>query len=316
MSNNMISYNYLRGLNQANYKQVDAMQRMYSQHGRLLRPSDNPVDTVLDMRHKISLTLNEQYTANNDAAISWMDLTHDSMDGVTNILHRVKELVIEAAKPSPQIAHDAIAEEITALTRQIMEIGNTTLGDRHIFAGQNDRAQAPYYLAEAGQTLPDGTTAAVDTVVYTGDDHKVSIVIDPGSTNPAYDSVNLTGNQVFNNGELFEDLIELRDMLVTGEDAVGTLADYLSGTALENLDKNTDALLASQSFLSAKMSMHHLKTDLLEKSNVQITGNISQMEDMNIADASIAFTIAQTTFNAALSMGSRILPMSLVDFLR
>jgi flagellar hook-associated protein 3 FlgL len=326
MSNNMMTYNYLTSLNQVNYQQRKAMEQIYTPHGRLPRPSANPVDTVLDMRYKINLALNEQYTTNNDSAMSWMDTTHDTIDGITSIVHRVRELIIEAAKPSPQIAHDAIAEEIDGLIGQIMESGNASLGDRHIFAGQADREEAPFFLQPGDYTNPLAP-APPDRIVYSGDDHKISMVIDAGSVNTSYDSVNITGRELFTSLEadgtqrdLFADLIELRDRLRMGENngpnANSGLAIYLSGDALENLAHNEDNILAKQSFLSAKASMRQLSHDLLKKSNVLINENISQMEDVNIADASIEFNLALTAFNAALSMGARILPMSLVDFLR
>lgn len=310
MSNNMITYNYLSGLNKALYKQTKALSQVLD--GKLTRPSDNPVDTVLDMRYKVNLSTNEQYTKNTDTALSWMNTTHDSMSELDEILQQVRDLVVRAAEPNPQVAYDAVAAEIDELLQQAIQIGNTTLGDRYIFAGQADRGQAPFSLVSAGGTLPDGTTATVDTVVYSGDDNKISMVVNPGSPNPSVDGVNLTGNEVFNNCKFFEDLILIRDTLLAGGDPV----PFLSEDALGRLDEHHDSLLTKQARLSAKVSAYEFGQNLLELANIRITENISKVEDVDIGEATMAFTNAQNAYNAALAVGAKILPMSLVDFLR
>lgn len=315
MSSTMISYNYKTNLNSALYK-LTKMQEQMTKETLLSRPSDNPINTALDMRYKISLYNNNQYTDNTNTAISWMDASHSCMDELTGILHRVRELIIDVAEPTADLAYDAVAAEIDGIINHAIQIANTTMGDRYIFAGQNDRNQEPFYLVPVGSTLPDGTVAAVDTVVYTGDDYKISMVINPGSVVPSQDGVNLTGNEVFNSGKLFEDLIKIRDELrdrPAGQDA---LISFLSNTAIGMIDDDMDFLLASQSRLSAKVSMYNLGQNMLKSAEVGITENISQVKDVDLGMAAINFTIAQNAYNAALSMGAKLLPLSLADFLR
>lgn len=307
MSNNMISQSYLSGLNRALYKQTKAMEQLYTEC-KLNRPSDNPVDTVLDMRYKVSLCTNEQYEKNTDTALSWMNTTHDCMTELNGILQRVQELVISVAKPNPDMAYEAVAAEIDNLIQQALQIGNTTLGDRYIFAGQSDRGGAPF--------IYDATTPP-PSVSYGGDDYKISIVANPGSVNPSLDGVNVTGNELFGNGKFFDDLIKISEAL-KDPSTVGAAdpVQFLSETALGLLADDLDALLTTQSYVSAKVSMYELSKSILESVNIRINDNISKVEDVDIGEASIAFTLAQNCYNAALAVGSKLLPMSLVDFLR
>lgn len=305
MSNNMISQNYLAGLNKALYKQTKAMEQIYTEC-KLNRPSDNPVDTVLDMRYKVNLSANEQYTKNGDTALSWMNTSYDCMTSLDGILQRVQELVISVAKPNPDVAYEAAAAEIDNLIQQAIQLGNTKLGDRYIFAGQSDRENAPFIY-----------DATANTVSYSGDDYKISMVVNPGSATPSLDGVNVTGNELFNGGKFFEDLFKISAALkdpstIPAADPVR----FLSENALAWLADDLDTLLTTQAYLSAKVSMYDLGQSMLESSKIRINESISKVEDVDVGEATIAFTIAQNCYNAALAMGAKLLPMSLVDFLR
>jgi flagellar hook-associated protein 3 FlgL len=178
---------------------------------------------------------------------------------------------------------------------------------------------------------PDGPIALKDTVIYTGDDHRISMVTNPGAVNPRQDSVNIPGNKVFNDMKIFENIIEIRDALFAQANnppgpfptpidplnpGFNDIVEYLSSDALVKIDADVDSLLAQQSFLSARVSMYKLGETLFKSANVRITEDISRVEDVNLGEAAINFTVAQNAYNAALAMGARILPMSLVDFLR
>lgn len=319
MSNNMIAYNYLTSLNNASYKLNKQLEQLASE-SKLNRPSDSPIDCVLDLRYRVSLAENEQYTKNLNLAKSWMETTYDCMSEIeSKILQRARELTVQAANGATQtgMTYEAIAQEIDSLIGHLVQVANTTIGDRYIFAGQNDRGEAPFYLNGTGTT---------DVVNYTGDNNKISMVINPGAANPALDGVNLTGLEVFGpfvdetTGEpigIFADLINLRDTLKTGKAPDGSDAEiWLTETALGILDADIDKILSTQTKLSARVSMYNMVEDMLSASNVRINADISLVEDVDVPSVATAFTIAQSAYNAALSMGAKILPMSLLDFLR
>jgi flagellar hook-associated protein 3 FlgL len=55
--------------------------------------------------------------------------------------------------------------------------------------------------------------------------------------------------------------------------------------------------------------------EMLTKQNETITDDINNVSGTNIAELAVKLMEAQTIYNMALSMGSRILPPSLADYL-
>jgi len=156
-------------------------------------------------------------------------------------------------------------------------------------------------------------------VQYLGDNLKISMPIQPGSVNPDRDSVNLTGLDLFGQGEavdglkLFENLIYIKNELLKGDDAN---MDFLSKDAIAWIDSGHDRLLQAQTELGTRYSMYELAQRMLEDNYVTITGDIAANEDIDMAKAIIDFKNSENVYRAALAVGARVMPVSLVDFLR
>jgi flagellar hook-associated protein 3 FlgL len=62
------------------------------------------------------------------------------------------------------------------------------------------------------------------------------------------------------------------------------------------------------------------RLDLLEPQKIEASTNLadtlSRIEDLDMAKASIDFQQQQTAYEAALSVGARVIQQTLVDFLR
>ncbi|XER14356.1 hypothetical protein SATMO3_46390 [Sporomusa aerivorans] len=216
----MLTYNFMSSLNKSLGRQTDLQEKL-SDGKAIHRPSDDPVKAVRSLRFNISLRGNEQYTQHVKDALSWMETTDSAMSDLSSLTIRAKELVVKAVSPNPDMALDAIAQELDGVINQMVQIGNTKIGDRYVFAGQNDKVQP---LQRRMVTNPDGTQT--EAVVYTGDNNKISMRTQDGSVTPTQDSVNLTGEQAFGplnvvseNGqdvktvEILNNLIKIKNVL-------------------------------------------------------------------------------------------------------
>ncbi|SMC39834.1 flagellar hook-associated protein FlgL [Sporomusa malonica] len=298
VTNNMITYNFLTSLNKSLERQ-NKIQEQLTDGKQLHRPSDNPVKSIRALRANVSLVENEQYTQNLNDAISWMESTDSAMSNLSSIAIKFKELALSADGTKPPEAYKAIAAEMDGLINQAVTIGNTKLGDRYIFSGQQDK------------TLPFVRTD--DTVTYYGDNNKISMQIKAGVTTPTQDSVNLTGAAIFGaNNEMLQHMIEIKSQLETGTPDLNVVLN----TGLTNLDVDSSKLLEAQTQLGARMSSYLLAENMLEKANVVITGDVAANEDLDIPKAIIDFKTSETVYKNALSVGAKIMPASLVDFLK
>lgn len=143
ITNNMLITQLRQNLN-TNMMRMDEMQRQLATGRKINRPSDNPAGLVTSLRLRSNLIEGEQYLANINEAINFMETTDSAFNNIDDILQKIRQLTVKAATGSNDPdAHWAIAEEIEQLNDQLKMIANTNYGTKHIFSGTNV-TEAPY----------------------------------------------------------------------------------------------------------------------------------------------------------------------------
>lgn len=298
ITNNMLAYSYLTDLNKSLTRQSDIQEKL-SDGKDLHRPSDNPIKTIRSMRFNANLVMNEQFTQNSKDAQSWMEVTDGAMMDLNSIMTRAKELTVKAISTNTPESFQAIGGEIDGLINQAVSIANTKIGDRYIFSGQMDKTEP---LKRSG-----------DIFNYFGDGQKISMILKPGAVSPDQDSINLNCQDVFGPSmDMFRQLAEIKGQLSSGHPDL----QWMSKTGLGYLEDSSDRMLQQHSQLGTRMSMYSMAQNMLEDNNVTITGQVSANEDLDIPRAIIDAKTSENVYQAALAVGAKIMPPSLVDFLR
>lgn len=314
----MITGNYLYSLNKSLERQ-NTIQEQLSDGKAIHRASDDPIKAIRALRFNTSISANEQYTQNVKDAISWMDTTDGALQDISDITARAKELAIKAVSPNPTEGFKAIASEVDGIINQLVQTGNTKLGDRYVFSGQKDTTEPFTSIKDA--------SGKVIRVEYKGDNNKLSMSIQPGLADAAKDSVNLTGTEVFGavtpaaDGNptvtLFNNLIALRDELMKEPPDLTKLSGEPAAATIQGkMDADRNAMLQQQTYLGARMATYEMSLNLLQSNNTLITADLAANEDLDIPKAIVDAKSAENVYNMALAVGARIMPMSLVDFLK
>ncbi len=135
---------------------------------RINQPSDDPVGAAraLDLNHLI--TDSAQYQRNISAANARLGLEDQSLSNTTNVLERVRVLVLQAVNGSQTgDTRGDIASEMVQLRAQLLGLANGQDGQgEYIFAG-NRTGGAPF-----------GDSAGA--TVYAGDDGQRMVAVGPG----------------------------------------------------------------------------------------------------------------------------------------
>ncbi|EHQ91634.1 flagellar hook-associated protein FlgL [Desulfosporosinus youngiae] len=300
ITNNTMIYNFLSSLNKS-LEKANKIQGQLADGRALHSPSDDPIKVVRSLRFSTSLELNKQYAQNAQDALSWMTTSDDHMQDLSAIMISIKEQVTQASNgTNPESAVQTIGDAVDNLINQMINIGNSQLGGRYIFAGQNDKS-TPF--------IRNG-----DTITYNGDNQKISMPIHPGIANSSQDSVNRTGEDVFGPDlKILKDLIDIKNHLKSGtkEDQ-----EWLSKTGLANIEDGHTKMLQSHTELGTRMSMYEMAKGMLEDNYTIIAGDQAENDSIDIAMGIIDYKNAENVYKTALQVGARIMPMSLVDFLR
>jgi len=300
ITNNTIVYGFLNSLNKSLQRQ-NTIQEQLSDGKAIHRPSDDPVKTIRSLRFNSNLAQNEQFTQNLKDAQSWMETTDSAMSDLSSIMTNVRELLVQASTgTNPKDSVQTIGKSIDNLINQVVTIGNTKLGDRYVFAGQSDKTE-PF-------------TRVGDTITYNGDTSKISMPIQPGVATPTQDSVNLTGVDVFGSGmTVLNHLLEIKQHLDAGE---ATDQAWLGTTGLQYVKDDHASILQAQTELGTRMAAYNMALNMMENNNYVITNDLAANEDLDIPKAIIDFKTSENVYKTALSVGARIMPPSLVDFLK
>jgi len=139
-----------------------------------------------------------------------------------------------------------------------------------------------------------------------------SVLTDLGVVNPVNGSPprNIANDARINGGSLFDMVIRLRDSLYSGN----TLD--IGGSSLRGIDSGLNNLLGNLGKLGAQSERLNLTLNRTQTQIPEITGDNSRLVDVDMSKAITDLKLLEYTHQAALQTAARILPQTLLDFLR
>ncbi len=161
-------------------EEIQSIQNKISSGKNILQASDDPVGAVelsglSQVKGKIS-----QYIENIDSAQSRLSLADSSLNGVINVMIRVKELSIQAANDTHgALDREAIAIELDELKNELLNLGNSVdSSGAYIFSGYQTTTM-PFQKDSAGRISYEGDRGV--TTVSVSESRTVGTTIDGGT---------------------------------------------------------------------------------------------------------------------------------------
>ncbi|NEW08853.1 flagellar hook-associated protein FlgL [Paenibacillus sp. SYP-B3998] len=296
----MLNNQLLRNIN-TNLTRINTHQNELSTGRKINKPSDDPVGISSSLRYRSEVSENEQYESNVDAAISWLDYTDTSLGQANSVIQRVRELAVQGATDTnPKAALDSIASEVQQLYSQMVSIGNSEFNGKYVFNGQlTDKA--PYTEA----------TADTDKV----DQGEIKFEIGTG----VKISANKPGNSVFgepddpNSPGTKDNVFRVLKDLIS---ALGAGNTKQVSAIIGRIDTQNDKFLEARADVGAKSNRIELAKSRLQDISVNLQSLQSKTEDADISGVITNLKTDENVYQASLSVGSKIISTTLVDFLR
>jgi len=294
VTQNAVTTSMLAGL-QANKAELSRLQLQLSSGRQLSKPSDDPVGTDQAMQYRSDIARANQYQRNGNDGLAWLGTADGALQSGVSILQRLRVLTTQAANTgaSDSTARAAISAEVTSLKSDMLGIANTTYLGRPIFGGTTPNSAA-YVQDGAGVVTYQGDTGAVMRTV--GSNAQVQVNVN------ASDAFGPPGNDIFS---VFDQIIG--DL----QSNPGNLTNDLAGIQ-GSLDRMTNA----QSIEGAAYNRITNMINLAGAHADTLTGNLSDVENVDTAKAATELTMQQVSYQASLAAMSKVLQLSLTDFLR
>ncbi len=262
------------------------------------RPSDEPVALTHALNVRDSISETDQFQRNIKYGQGWVRATESAMTQIQDRIMKAKSLAVEAANDSQNAqSRDAIASEIEAIQKEIVALGNTKMGNRYVFGGTRTRdygdGEAPFVLNGDGSVTYNGNREDLEISVASGIRQKI----------------NLDGHTAMVQSGVFEALDLLRDSLRSN-------SQQDIETALGDIDQSLDYVNQQVSQLGALANSMDTKDQMAQSLNLTNKERLSDIEDTDIIEAVNNLKAQETSYQAALASASKVMNLSLVDYIR
>jgi flagellar hook-associated protein 3 FlgL len=286
----MVSQQFIKNT-QKNNSEISKIQQQIASGRKFDKISENPIDALKGLSNRSSLMQIEQYQKNVQDGIEWLTSTDDALDNATNVLHRVRELMIQASNDTMgEDVRKNVANEMMALKEQLGTIANTKFQGRYLFSAA-DPTKPPYESGELKNIAPNNT---LQWNIAQGQSMEVNV--GTGNVFVASDGQNL-----------FKLIDQIAKDLNLGQNP---------NSHLSKLDAQMDNMLTQRTTVGAKHNVLELAANKLDKANFLTQKIWSEREGTDVAKAYMDLSAQESTLKASLNAGSKIMQISLADFLR
>ncbi len=277
---------------QANAAKLAEAQLRANTLQKNVRLSDDPAAAADSMAVRATQTQAAQYGRNIDSGNTWMTMANGALDSSVTLLQRVQFLSIQGANGSlSQEGKNAIAAELDSLREELLVHANTKVLGRNIFAGNSGANNA----FENG--APPTFTGADGSVVTRRISAESTLRVDAD------------GAAIFGTGasSVFGLISKLSAEVLAGSPASATIDEV--NAALNNvIDKRSELGARHAVLLRAK------ETNIT--SQLDLETDRANIEDLDLGQAILELKTQELAYQASLSVTSKVLQTTLMDFLR
>ena len=233
--------------------------------------------------------------------------------------------ITEIATALQNAGENVSESDITSAISQSADVSSVMVSNYFDNRGViNDTGKAGISVTLNDETATLNFTVIEQRVVtYSGDDNHISMVKLNGATDTRSDIVNVTGQDLFG-CDIFDDEFSgneksgtamLNNIITVYNKTDACDTHWLSSDGITLADTAHATLIIAQTTLGARLQLYNNVDEMLDNQSTIITGDITDLSGTDVADLATKLTELTMIYNLALSLGGRVLPQSLADYL-
>ena len=274
---------------------LNRLQEQIASGSLINRPSDYPITTrqLLDMDSK--LDSGEQYLSNITKGNLSLSLTDTALQGMADIIAQAKKTAgAITSGSSDQTVRENAASQLEELKKQLVDLGNTQLGDQYLFAGFKN-STAPFSLVNND---------------YSGTSDELTIEIDRNSSA----GITIAGDALLKGTGSYGGV----DMLETLDTIITAIRDNIPADIQANaklLDSSANQINNARSDVAGRMIRFKSAETMISRNQSTLQGIVADTMGVDYIKAATQLNQQQAAFEAALSATAKITQLSLLDYL-
>jgi flagellar hook-associated protein 3 FlgL len=281
---------YLRSLDISRKRWFDWSQQV-STGKKVQKPSDNPADSARLVRIRDEFSRSNQYLRNISRAHSKLGIASSALNSMRNLIMGISEKTIFAlTDTTSQEGRNSIALELQGKLENLKQIASTSVDGNYIFSGS--RVDTPPLLESGGN------------FVYQGDYQELLVEVSQGESV----RLNVTGSEVFSDPST--------DLMNTVSQLIGHLESGdldAAAVALEKIQQAGKTVDSARFKISKSINQVENASSRISDRMLDLTAEVSSLEDANMAEAMTRMVQAETALSAALQAGARMRQGNLFD---
>lgn len=266
---------------------------------RFLTPSEDPSGSMQVLMNNQRLSTTTQYQTNADRATSRLELEESTLAAAGNSLQRIRELTVRSQNGLlGKTERDAIATEVDQRLAELMDLANNKDGSgEYLFSGFQ------------GNTEPFVNTGP-GVYSYQGDQGQRKLQVSPTRQVPTSDPGSaLFVDLPYSGGgtqNIFKTVYDLSTALKSGTPV---------GAVLDDIDTSMDRLFSVRAEIGGRMNSIDSQKSINEQYTVQLEGLLSEIQDLDYAEAVGRLNLQLTGLQAAQQSFQKIQSLSLFNYL-
>jgi flagellar hook-associated protein 3 FlgL len=287
VTDGMMWSNVQRGVAKREAGYMEAQRKALSGK-RVEAPSDDPGAFAQGRTETSHISRSTDYERTINLTRPVLNQTEDALYHVEDIVGRIRDIAIIGANDTLNASdRDSLVQELTGLRDQLVSIGNTSSGDRFIFAGFRDDTP-PYDIV--------GT--------YTGDTLRQNVEISRGVTM----QLGVTGEAVYGTAgnDIFTTITNLQTALQTNS---GVPVSAL----ITEVDTRLETVRAVHSQIGIDLNALDISEAVVTRAKDTATERRSSLIDIDAAQAFSDLMRAQSALQAAISIAGQLPPPGLAS---
>jgi flagellar hook-associated protein 3 FlgL len=261
---------------------------------RVNRPSDDPAAAAAEIQNHGLENRIDQYLQSAGSLTAMFQSADSSLNSVVTSLNQAITLGTEAANGTSSSANQQqIAQQVQGVIDQVLQLANTSFHGTYLFAGTSS-TQPPFTQTASG-------------VAYNGNSGVNNVAIADGRAIAS----NVPGDQIFqkSGADVFGSLQQLLTSLQNGDTSGISSATSALGGALSQVS-------AQRVFYGNGLSQLDADQTSLNQETVNLKAQDNTLVGADSAQAATDLSKAELANQSALAAAAKIMPMTLLDYLK
>jgi flagellar hook-associated protein 3 FlgL len=304
------SDNFLNEISQLENRQ-NTLQTETTTGLSVQQPGDNPgvMDQMLNLQSEATATT--AYQSNIAQLNTSATTASDALNSIQTLVEDAGEIATNANGVTSPTQLATYSAQVGNLITEAVGLGNTQDSQGNYIFGGTASGSPPF-------TATTDASGNVTGVAYTGNTSANSVAIAPGLTvtaqTPGENTTGTGATGVFadsrNGSDLFSNLISLQQDLISGN------TSDITTNVSPALAKDEDNVVSQVSANGVLQSTLQAAGASATQTTSNITGQMSNDTNANLAQTLTLLDQTQTSYQAALQSGTMIMNLSLMEYLQ